>query len=119
MFVPVDRVKPLLADLIADGKLPTSRPWLGFTTQEAHSRLFVVRVTPGGPAESAGLKEGDIIAGVDGKAAETLVDFFRQIYARGDAGIDVPIDVRQGNRTRTIVIHSADRSTQYRKGSQL
>jgi S1-C subfamily serine protease len=119
MFVPIDRVKPILGDLIAEGKLATSRPWMGFTTQEAHNRLFVVRVTPGGPAESAGLKEGDIIAGVGGQTSSTLVDFFRKVFARGDAGTEIPIDIQQGTRTRTITIRSAERSSQYRKGSQL
>src|SRR5262245_5043953 len=52
MFVPIDRLPPILADLIADGRVPgPGRPWLGVNADEARGRLFVSRVTSDGPAE--------------------------------------------------------------------
>src|SRR5436190_20375557 len=52
MFVPVDRLQPILGDLIAGGRIPgPGRPWLGISAHEAHGRLLVRQVTPGGPAE--------------------------------------------------------------------
>ena len=55
MFVPIDLLPPILADLIADGRVSgPGRPWLGMTTEEAHGRLMVSAVTAGGPAEKAG-----------------------------------------------------------------
>src|SRR5262245_53229013 len=68
MFVPIDRLAPILADLIADGQPSGPRkPWLGMTTEEARGRLFVTRVTPDGPAAKAGIKAGDIVLGVGGE----------------------------------------------------
>ena len=55
MFVPIDRLPPILADLLSDGR-PSGpgRPWLGINAEELRGRLFVSRVTPDGPAEKAG-----------------------------------------------------------------
>ena len=65
------------------------------------------------------MQEGDIIAGVGGESATTLIEFYRKIHARGDAGVEVPIDIRQGPRTRTLNIRSAERNNYYRKASTL
>src|SRR5512136_1438984 len=52
--VPIDLLHPILADLIAKGRTSRApRPWLGLNAEEAHGRVFVVRVTAGGPAEKA------------------------------------------------------------------
>ena len=60
MFVPIDRLAPILGDLIADGRIAgPGRPWLGINTDELRGRLFVSRVTPGGPADRAGVRRGD------------------------------------------------------------
>jgi len=60
MFVPIDRLPPILGDLIADGRVAgPGRPWLGVNADELHGRLFVGRVTPGGPADKAGIKRGE------------------------------------------------------------
>lgn len=110
MFVPIDRLKPILADLIADGtSSDPARPWLGVTTEEVGGRLFVSRVTPDGPAASAGIQRGDIILGVDNQPAANLVDLYRQIRARGNAGVGVPLTVLQGSDLKRITVESADR----------
>ena len=79
MFVPIDRLLPVLGDLISDGRVAgPGRPWLGVNTDELRGRLFVSRVTPGGPAEKAGLKRGDVVVGVNGEPPKNLADFYRK-----------------------------------------
>jgi S1-C subfamily serine protease len=93
MFVPIDRLPPILGDLIADGRVPgPGRPWLGVNADEVRGRLFVGRVTPGGPADKAGIKRGDVIVGVGGEKANTLSDLYRKVWARGPAGIMIPLE---------------------------
>jgi S1-C subfamily serine protease len=110
MFVPIDRLPPILADLIADGR-PASppRPWLGVSTVEMHGRLVVSRVTAGGPAEKAGVQRGDIIVGVAGEPAKTMAEFYRKVWARGAAGATVPVDVLQDNAVKRIDVTSMNR----------
>jgi S1-C subfamily serine protease len=110
MFVPIDRLPPILADLIASGRIPgPGRPWLGLNAEELRGRLFVSRVTPGGPADKAGVKRGDVIVGVKGEPPKNLADFYRKIWAQGDAGVSVPLEVLQDSEVRRVEIKSINR----------
>jgi S1-C subfamily serine protease len=110
MFVPIDRLPPILADLIADGRVSgPGRPWLGLAADEANGRLTVGRVTAGGPAEKAGVARGDVIAGVNGETARTLADFYRKVWASGPAGASVPLDVEHDGAKRRIDVKSINR----------
>src|SRR6266545_3426665 len=110
MFVPIDRLPPILGDLIADGR-PSGpgRPWLGVNADEVRGKLFVSRVTPDGPADKAGMQRGDVIVGVNGETPKDLVDFYRKIWAVGGAGAVVGLDVLQNNAVRRIDIKSINR----------
>ena len=116
MFVPIDALKPILADLIAEGRAARpSRPWLGLYPQEIHGRLFVTRVPPGGPADQAGLKPGDLVLDVAGKAVSTLPGYYRTLWGLGPAGVEVPLNILQGNRPTDIRIRSIDRMQWFKK----
>ena len=52
---------------------------------------------------------GDIIVGVGGDAAKDLVDFYRKIWATGEAGVEVPLTVLSGARLREVPVRSVDR----------
>ncbi len=114
MFVPVDLLKPILNDLIEKGRAGPARPWLGMSTDELRGRLFVSRVSPDGPASRAGLQRGDIIVGVGGEEVASLADFYRKVWARGSAGIEVPLKVLQGNQVREVGVKSIDRVDYFR-----
>ena len=110
IFVPIDLLPPILDDLITKGRFgKVSRPWLGINVEEAHNRIFITRVTTGGPAEGAGLKPGDLILTVKGEEVKGLADLYRKIWAIGNAGVDVPLTLLQGTKIREIIVHSADR----------
>jgi S1-C subfamily serine protease len=110
MFVPIDLLMPILGDLLANGRISgPGKPWLGVNTNEVGGRLMVARVSPGSPAEKSGVKRGDVIVGIDGAATKTLGDFYRMLWARGRAGVTVPLDVLQNGDTRRIDVPSANR----------
>jgi S1-C subfamily serine protease len=115
MFVPIDLLKPILDELIADGrrKGPT-RPWLGINADEVRGHLFVSRVSSDGPAERAGVRAGDIVIAVGGEAVTTLADFYRKVWARGEANVEIPLRMLQGAQVRDIAVRSIDRMAYFR-----
>jgi S1-C subfamily serine protease len=115
MFVPVDLLKPILEDLIADGhRKGPSRPWLGINADEVHGHLFISRVSPEGPADRAGVRGGDILIAVGSDAVTTLAEFYRKVWTRGEAGVEVPLRVLQGAQVRDITVRSVDRASYFR-----
>ena len=119
VFVPIDRLKPILDDLIARGRSrEPRRPWLGLYSEETHGRVIIIRVASGSPAEQAGLQPGDIILKVKDGAVNGLADFYRKLWALGEAGTDVPLSILQGTEIRNKVVRSADRHEYLRLGPE-
>jgi len=110
MFVPIDLLKPIMEDLLAQGRRADQpHPWLGLFLEEYRGRIFVTRVAPEGPGQDAGMHVDDLIIGIDGIVVNSLADFYRTLWQRGDAGIDVPLDVVRGRSAASTVIKSGDR----------
>ena len=110
MFVPIDLLKPLLGDLIATGRRSgRPRPWLGINTQEVQGNVIVTRVSPESPAEAASLKSGDIIVALDGQPIKGQADLYVRLWAHGEAGTEIPLDVLRGGRVENVVVKSGDR----------
>jgi S1-C subfamily serine protease len=110
MFVPIDQLKPIMGDLLSRGRrADPGRPWLGLSLEEQHGRVFVTRVSPEGPAAKAGIASDDMILGIGGVQVHGLMDFYRTLWGRGAAGVEVPLDVLQGMEVRRVAIKSGDR----------
>ena len=110
MFIPVDALKPIMADLIASGRSERdNRPWLGVTSQEVSGRVLVRRVAAGGPAAMAGIEPGDVVLGVAGTPVDGLADFYRKVWAVGSPGSDIPLMMLRGKQPVEITVKSMDR----------
>jgi S1-C subfamily serine protease len=115
MFVPIDALKPILADLVKTGRRAgVARPWLGVAADEVQGRLVVSRVSPEGPGDRAGIAVGDIILGVGGDGVRTQAEFYRKVWGRGGAGADIPLRVLQGVDVKDLAVHSIDRIEYFR-----
>src|SRR3546814_18874734 len=91
MFVPISALKPIMADLLREGRSAKApRPWLGLYAQEVGGHIFVSRVAPGGPADKAGVSANAIITSVGGKPVSSLAAFKRPVWGRGEAGVEGP-----------------------------
>src|SRR5450432_432926 len=116
MFVPIDALKPILADLIKTGRRAgPARPWLGVAADEVQGRLVVARVSPEGPADIAGVRQGDIILAVGSEGVRSQADFYRKMWARGAAGSEIPLRLLQGIDIREVKVRSIDRLDYFRQ----
>ncbi len=111
LFVPIDLLKPILSDLLIDGRSANpDRPWIGITVNgEVGGHPVLTRLTKGGPAEKAGLLPGDIIIGVQDKKISTPAQLYRSMWALGDAGVRVNLKVVRGNDLKEVEIQSVSR----------
>jgi S1-C subfamily serine protease len=114
MFVPVDVLKPILKDLIANGRRSEpARPWLGLGTEELQGHLFVTNVTRDGPAAKAGIQRGDILIGIGRDSVRNHEDFYRRLWSLGAAGTEIPLRLLQGAEVKDFTVHSMDRNQHF------
>lgn len=111
MFVPIEKLKPILADLLNHGRSSTPpRPWIGVITREvADGRVIVAMATPDAPAAKAGMQRGDIVMAVANQRVTGQIDFYRKLWAAGKPGSKIPITVLQGDVVKTLTIEAGDR----------
>jgi S1-C subfamily serine protease len=106
----VHQLTEVLDDLMTQGRRSgPPRPWLGLYATEDEDGLSVASLAPGGPAEAAGMRNGDRILTVEGIEVGELADFWRAIWAIGPAGSHVHLQVSRGKARRDVTITSADR----------
>lgn len=110
--IPVNLAKDLLPQL-KKGKVV--RGWLGVMIQHITPELqeklelkeqkgaLVADVTPGGPAEKAGIKRGDVIVAYDGKEVREMNELPMMVGAT-PVGSRVDVVVLRKGRTKTIEV---------------
>ena len=110
MFVPIDKLRPIMGDLIAFGRpYSPAHPWLGANLQDLDGTLVVQRVAPEGPADRAGLRHGDQVTAIDGSPVHDLADLYRALWGRGEAGVTVKLTVTRQGEERDIEVKTIDR----------
>jgi len=110
MFVPIDRLQPVMGDLLALGRPSApSRPWLGVNLRELDGKLVVGRVALDGPSDKAGVRHGDRVTAIDGAPVHELADFYRTLWRHGDAGVTVRLGVARQGEEREIEVNTIDR----------
>ena len=118
MFVPVDLLKPILAEMQTTGSSKQSRrPWLGLTSSEQAGRVQVVRVSKDSPAQAGGIEPGDVILAVGDVRVATLEEFYKRLWAHPDPDAEIKLTVQHGADVRTVTVRAVDRmSTMVKPG---
>jgi S1-C subfamily serine protease len=112
MVVPIDILKPVLDELLTYGKRnKPARPWLGLYSAESDKKILVAGLAERGPAAAAGMRAGDVIWAVRDESVSSLADFYRQVWASGDAGAEIPIELLRDGRTVWVRVKSVDRNS--------
>jgi S1-C subfamily serine protease len=117
LYIPVNELKPQLADLLRLGKRPgPAQSWLGISSQSLRGGgLKVQRVTPEGPAEQAGIQAGDILVAFDGRAIDNLADFYQRLWSLGPAGSALELTVQRQGQQKKIQVVTGDRAQSMKK----
>jgi serine protease Do len=108
--IPTSTAKEVLPQLKGKGKV--TRGWLGVSIQEITGDLaksfglkettgaLVAEVVKGGPAEKAGIEQGDVVVGFDGKEIREAKDLPR-IVAATPVGKSVTVKVMRAGKAMT------------------
>ena len=116
MFVPIDLLKPILAEMQQLGSSKQSaRAWLGVTSSDQGGRVQVMRVAEGSPADEAGLKPGSVVQAIDGMEVTTLEAFYKKLWARDTPEQPVKLTIREGEQVKTIDITPQNRMLSLKK----
>ncbi len=111
--IPINKAKKIIADLIEFGEV--IQAWIGIRVQYLSRKLagylnvpdkkgvVVKAVEPGSPALKSGLKEGDIILGIDSKKIASPRDYWsiKKTYAAGDK---LKARIWRNNKVKTVSI---------------
>lgn len=95
----VDIPEKFLFDLDNEAKSDTAL----FSLMAYRFPAQITQVSPGGGASKAGIKEGDRIISVDGKATPDLYSFLRTLKGHENGLVPIALTRTAGNRTDTIV----------------
>jgi serine protease Do len=109
--IPANMVKTVVAGALRGGDLV--RAWSGLVGQsltqdlaegfglETPGGVIVAKVYPGGPADRAGVRAGDVILGLDGRRVAD-VESFRYRVATRDLGGTAELEIWRSRTTKTL-----------------
>lgn len=75
--IPVNQARVIAEEIVRDGQ--ATYPVIGASVAPNSEGVRLVEVTPGGPAETAGLRAGDVITEVGGKPVDTPTDLIVRV----------------------------------------
>lgn len=115
--IPITEVKRILPDLKKHGRV--LRPWLGLLGEQMNTAralyynlatdkgVLVYNLVRSGPADKAGLKQGDIIIAMDGETTLDLTDLERELYKKTISGTS-DLTVMRGKRRLALKVKLAE-----------
>jgi Do/DeqQ family serine protease len=116
--IPVSTAKQVLESIVKDGQV--TRGWIGVEPQELNAELMetfnvktregviITGVLQNGPAGQAGIKPGDVITAVNGKAVGNVTELLGAVAAL-KPGVAAPLRVQRAGKTSDISVTPAKR----------
>lgn len=109
--IPINKVKVVVSQLIATGKVVW--PWLGVNVIDREQAedagidlergVYVDSVVAGGPADRAGLRRGDVVVRIGGRAIDGYLTLRRELESR-QVGESVEVVVLRDGQEATLQV---------------
>jgi serine protease Do len=111
LFVPINDLKPILDDLIVNGKRTVNvKPYMGLTSNDDTGKVMVTRVNDDGPAAKAGFKENDIILKVNKINIQDTEKFYKTVWSQGGPGTLLDFEIERNNQILSLKLTTMDRN---------
>ncbi len=111
LFVPINELKPILDDLINNGKRTKNiKPYMGLTSDDSLGVVKITRVNENGPAAKAGFLENDTILTVNKKNISNIEDFYKTVWSLGGPGSKLTFQIQRGETKMDLELTTMDRN---------
>jgi serine protease Do len=112
IHVPIGTYRETWARLLKGADI--GQVWFGVSQADDSSDCKLGRITEKSPAEKAGLKEGDVILKFDNQLVSTYKEM-RNILNEKDAGDEVEVEIRRGDKTMALKVTLAKKTDKERR----
>jgi S1-C subfamily serine protease len=115
LAIPVDLYRAGRDELLRHGRILSRPPraWLGLFSQGGTGGLVVVAVIPGSPAARAGVREGDLLIGLDVARLTSRREFYTELWKHRPEE-RVLLSLLRGGTPKAIEVVAGDRARFYR-----
>jgi S1-C subfamily serine protease len=109
LAIPIAHYREHRDELLRHGRRTTrpSRAWLGLYCYLLRGHVVVAGLLPDGPAEAAGLAQGDVVLAVDDQRVRTRREFYERLWDHR-AGDEVRLEIFRDEGLRTVVVASGN-----------
>ncbi|GAB4075068.1 serine protease HtrC [Barrientosiimonas marina] len=131
--IPIDSAKPMIEQLEKEGSI--SRPFIGVSTasinqvppryrdkiqvpKKAKDGMVVAKVDSGSPADSAGLKQFDVITKINGNKIKNLLDLRKYLYNKADVGDTAKLQIYRNGEAQKVSLKLAEREQTQQQAQQ-
>ncbi|MCC6846889.1 MAG: serine protease [Deltaproteobacteria bacterium] len=109
LAIPIEHYVAHRDELLRHGRRTTrpSRAWLGLFCYLLRGQVVVAGLLDGGPADAAGLAQGDVVLAVGDHAVRSRREFYERLWDHR-AGDEVRLRVFRDDAPRSVVVPSVD-----------
>jgi putative serine protease PepD len=109
--IPIETVQSVVEQLLQDGEVRHAYLGVQLADAEDNGGARIVEAVQGGPADDAGIRQGDVVVGAGGEDVQNGDDLRSAVNAR-KPGDELKLELRRDGSTRTVTVELGTRPAQ-------